>query len=742
MYRFVLCALTLVGGSLLGFSQVGEQLVPLETNPYLVKRNAVQKAGVTTFDSTFIYTPDTLALPLFDEFSRNNFQLYNGDPTAVGVTSDKKYLLLDVSDNPLPLDVLFSLEPTYRTEVNQAAGTSLSSELTPVVIKMGDFSSYPPVYSSVEVYPPYNLVDTLDFVNDTDTFYVASGLVSQDSAIQFFQTLQDPTKYWLDDFAYHNYRFAVNPWSLGVVTFDGINQYGYPYQFGTAATGYADYLTSKPLRLNGYTGQDSVYFSFLYQKGGFGDAPEDGDSLVLEFYSPQFDQWSRVWSVNGGATEDFKLVHFPVVQTKYLQKGFQFRFVNYGGLSGSLDHFHIDYVHLRALSGYQDTLLKDFAFVYPVGSLLKDYTAVPWDHYKESPQNRMNDQVRITVRNGSNIQENSQNGEVRISYDGTVENTFSLSNFLLTNQDPGQNYAPRTVYESFHDFSTGTRFDETKLGDQQVFGLSANVSAQFPNFAPNDSSYNWQSFANYYAYDDGSAEKAYGVYGAQARVAYRFTPYVADSLIGVQMHFVPTVNDLSNKLFLLTVWSDNNGKPGSVLYQDDFFFPREPQYESTRNAFTTYFLKDTMKLPVSGTFYVGWRQVDPDRLNIGFDLNTDASGNLFYSLDQENTWLPSQFAGAIMMRPLFSTALDASLGLPSQVSQLASFSVYPNPTTDLLFVSGENREGQTFQVVDLQGKVWQSFEWQGQAVSVADLQPGMYFLRATATGTTVKFLKQ
>lgn len=742
MYKFLLLFIASCVTMSWSFAQPGEALSPLETNPSISSSKMIKKSGANTFDSTFIYTSDTLSLPLFDEFSKNNFQIYSGDYSMPGVTSDKKYLLTDQNDVPLGNNVLFSLNPTYRTVVNIAEGTAIPNEQPAISIKMADLSLYPPVYSTIDVYPPYNLIDTVDFVNDVDTTFLTNNLVSQDSATQFFATLNDPGKFWLDDYAYHNYRFAVNPWSLGVVTFDGIDQFGYPYQFGTAATGYADYLTSKPLRLNGYTGLDSVYFSFLYQKGGFGDAPEDSDSLVLEFYSPQFDQWTRVWSVNGGATEDFKLVHFPVYQAKYLQKGFQFRFTNYGGLSGSLDHFHIDYVHLRALSGYQDTLLKDFAFVYPVGSLLKNYTSVPWDHYKESPNDRMNDQVKITVRNGSNIQENSQNGAVRISYNNTVENTFALSNFLLTNQDPGQNYAPRTVYESFHDFSGASRFDETKTGDQQTFALSSNVSAQFPNYAPNDSSYNLQTFANYYAYDDGSAEQAYGVYGSQARLAYRFTPYVADSLIGIQMHFVPTVNDMSNKLFLLSVWDDNNGKPGSILYQDDFFFPREPQYESSRNAFTTYFLKDTLKLPINGTFYVGWRQVDPDRLNIGFDRNNNASSNLFYSLDQENTWVPSQLDGAIMMRPLFSTALDASLGIKPIQQEAFQLNVYPNPTKENISLSGNKLEGETFELFDLQGKKWLDFEWKNEAISVSDLSPGIYFLRATNTGTTVKFIKQ
>ena len=35
-------------------------------------------------------------------------------------------------------------------------------------------------------------------------------------------------------------------------------------------------------------------------------------------------------------------------------------------------------------------------------------------------------------------------------------------------------------------------------------------------------------FGNYYAYDDGTAENAYGVDAASSQVAYLYTPYKAD----------------------------------------------------------------------------------------------------------------------------------------------------------------------------------------------------------------------
>ena len=72
--------------------------------------------------------------------------------------------------------------------------------------------------------------------------------------------------------------------------------------------------------------------------------------------------------------------------------------------------------------------------------------------------------------------------------------------------------------------------------------------------------------------------------------------YQPDSLIGVNLCFVPSVNDVSDKLFLLTVWDDDNGEPGEVLYEDDVFNPRNPIYIQGENQYLSYYFIDTMKI--------------------------------------------------------------------------------------------------------------------------------------------------
>lgn len=703
------------------------------TQRFFGKAQAAHTRASNPIDSTYVYNLDTLTLPFFDEFSKSRFQQYNAQPSDPNVTEQLFHQLLDVSNVPLAADVEFSLAQTYRYETN--AGETDTVELPGVSIKIGDFSEFPIVYATTTVYPPYDIYDTLDFVNDIDTIWMIPPDVVQDSALIFSVQVADPNALWADHYVYHNYTFAVNPWTLGVATFDGLDENGFPYNFGSSASGTADFLTSKPLDLSGNLPSDSIYLSFLVQPEGFGDVPEATDSLKLEFYDVNADQWNQVWAMGGSSTTDFKVGHIRLTQAIYFTDGFRFRFKNRGGLSGSLDHFHLDYVHLRTLSGIQDTLFKDFAFVYPIGSLIEDYTQVPWDHWKNSASNHMNDSVVVTVRNGSNQPENNQDGTVVVEYAGSNEGNFTLTDQILSN---GINYAARTTVESYHNCSAGYQFDPTTPGDAVRFDIIGAASAQFPNFVQNDSCFMTQEFADVYAYDDGSAEKAYGPTGVQARLAYQFTPYEADSLIGVKMHFVPSVNDASDKLFLLSVWDDNGGQPGSVIYEDEFFFPRTPQYEDSIGKFTTYYLKDTMKLEITGTFYVGWRQIDADRLNIGMDMNNDNSDKIFYSINGGGTWSNTSFEGSLLMRPIFSTALNAGLAVDERELE-PSWELFPNPTSGIVRVDwNENTPFPGAVCMDAQGRVIGTMETDNPAIDLSANPSGIYFIQINGYNHLVK----
>lgn len=716
-----------------------EEVGPIMAKPFMASGPvaAMPKVNEGTFDSTFIYLPDTLDLPIFDEFSSNKFQSYSATYTDPGVTFDKDYRLLDLTSIPLANDLIYTQQQTFRRTYDVGNGTFTDANFAPLSVQLGDLTSYPTSYNTIDVFPPYYIYDTIDYPNDSDTIWIPDAEIFQDSATQFFAVLNSPELYWLEKEAFHNYTMAKDPWTIGVVTFDGLDEKGYPYAFGTTTSGIADHLTSKPIDMSSLNAGDSVYLSFLFQPQGLCDKPEAGDSLILEFYEAGIDEWNEIWRGGGTGVVDFERVHVLIDSSIYFSNAFQFRYKNIGGLSGSLDHYHLDYVHLRALSGYQDTIFKDFAFVYPINTLLEDYTSVPWDHYKNNFAGKMSDSVTVVIRNGSNIDENnSLAGSVEVSYSAAPEGSFAMSGSNLSNG--ALNYGPFTTYLSYHDFSAGYHYDESKIGDAQTFDILGIAAAQYPNFTANDSTISQQVFENYYAYDDGTAELAYGPTGIQSRLAIKYEAYEADSILGMMIHFVPSVNDVSNKLFLLTIWDDNGGVPGSVLYEDDVFFPRQPKYQYDRNVFTYYFLADTMKVAVDQTFYVGWRQFDADRLNVGLDMNIDNSHNTFYSVDGGNSWDVSSFDGSVMIRPIFSTSLDNTLGIETKEIERDVF-IYPNPTNGMVNIQTEGFNFQGVEVYNLQGSLmFKSIE---STVDLSSYSSGFYLFKIEGSNKLHKVYK-
>lgn len=704
---------------------------PIYRNFELGTSKGQLKSTLHIIDSTFYYTSDTLNLPFFDEFSTDKFQQYNAQFNDPGVTSTLYFRLLDPSTLvPFTAAQSFTDQATFRRTFDQTTSTFTDSIFPTTAVKVADFSAFPLSFQTLSLYPPYYIYDTIGVADSPDTVWVQNPSYVQDSARIFFATLNDPNALWLDAHAYRNNRFAVNPRSLGVVTFDGLNANGFPYAIGTTYTNTADYLHSKPLDLSAYTAADSLYFTFLVQPEGLGDVPEATDSLRLEFYAKDLGQWFHVWSMAGDTTSPFKVVHIPVKDAKYFKRGFQFRFSNYGALSGALDHFHIDYVHLRTQSHLADTLFKDFAWVYPMNTLLQDYTAVPWDHYKNTPKPYRND-FPVVLHNGSSTPENNQfPGQFTIDQLANQLGQFSLPGSQLSNGD--LNYEPNTTYASTHNVSAFGSFPTSGAGNEQAFRVSGTLSVQFPNLSLNDTTSFYQQFSNFYSYDDGSAEAAFGPTGAQSRLAVQFDAYEADSLIGVSFHFVPSVIDVSSKLFLISVWSNENGHPGTLLYEDDVFFPRTPLYGDERGIFVPYYFADTQKVSVASSFFIGWRQLDAERLNLGLDRNIDQSDKIQYSVDGGFTWFTSPYEGAAMVHPIFSTALDASLGLSNDAVAPATWTVYPNPCQKEVHVDLPiPYQGKQIILYDAMGKVMLS-----QTESTFDismLPNGVYFLRCPQT---------
>lgn len=737
-----------------------EVLSPLETNLAGAVKRPVKR--YKTIDSTIIYSVDTLHLPIFDDFSTNRFQKYDSSYTG-NIKNTLYYSFKDkFSGKPFYNYSEYTFNKSYTSIYNTITKkdtTILNKTKTLIVYNL---STYPPTYQDKIIYPAYTYFDTIGLINTHDSIKINTKDIILDSARVFFKNIQDKNAIWIDSFAFHNYTLAYKPWSLGVATFDGLNDKGYPYAINSESRSYGDYLTSKYIDLSNIVPADSVYISFLYQPKGFGDAPEnivDGtkqqhDSLCLQLYRPDWDMWVSFWATTVSSNQanfeleskTFKKVRLAITDSAYFRKNFKFRFVNYGDISGSLDHFHIDYVEVKKDSKLSDTnVFKDFALVYPTSSLLEEYTSVPWKHFQKLQKNAINDSVHISVHNGFAIPQQNLDGTLEIFHKNKKLNSINLPGQQLSGGDI--NYMPLTTYINYFDFSKQTTIFPLNTDDSATFTIKTIIPAPFeqknyPAYIQNDTCYSSQIFRDYYSYDDGSAELAYGLKTPSATVAYKFEPYMADSLLGVAIHFVPTVLDKSKKLFSLCIWDEKNGLPNNLIYKDEDFSPQQPIYQNKRNKYTNYYFKDFKRIFVSGTFFVGIKQFDQDPLNIGFDVNSITQAKLYYA-NAGTEWKKSLTSGALMIRPIFSSNLNKHVGfMDVEKTPSQTVSVYPNPTDDILTIVPNYPEYEGGDIKDLNGKVLFKLVYNQFTLSLKDLPAGIYFFQDYKTGQTHKISKQ
>ena len=745
-YFGVLCFILTIG---ISFGQ--EQIFPLTDNS-LLTGNPIKHRAVNNIDSTFIYLIDTIDVPVWDDFSTDKFQHYDALYTDGNVSSQWFFHLWDPT-NTVDLDTALKYCDSTQTRHDTVVVTgtitdeySYWTEFTPVTIWVHDLSAYPVLAESRTLFAEcYIIIDSLiDGIPDpdTDTLYFTPQF-TQDSANVFFVDVDEPGVIWIDSTAYHNYRYPVDPWSLGVATFDGLNEHGMPYDFGNpSAHEIADYLTSKPIDLTGTT---DVFLTFLYQAGGYGNDPETEDSLILDYWVVDSMAWFKWWGTPGGIdTDEWDTMHLAV-PVSLLDNGFRFRFRNWASTSAALDHWHIDYVTLKDNDLPTVDYFNDLAISYPINTFLEDYTAVPWDHFQNTdPDTLMVEDGSLYVYNSAANPSNYDDGTLEIEHLGILQGSspFTLPNPGASggwtgNWELGVNAYP-------YDIAALYSYDETVTTNPQTgFDIKINIDTDSPgqNLHPeNDTNYYRQNFDNFYAYDDGSAEAAYGLNGAHAFLAYQFTAYELDTLTGILMHFVPFVEDLSTYQFLLTVWEDSAGVPGPIIYQDDYFETHTPDYAGSKSGFKYFeFINTVYTVVVPGEplgrrgvpltnrkFYVGWEQLDDESLQIGLDWNIDNSNKIYRNTS--GSWVTSSFDCSLLIRPVFSTGLNYTLETEME-EEVAEIVMFPNPSSDIIQFRGLT-ENFRINIFDMSGRVVES-KTSHSLLSVADLQSGVYVVRIT-----------
>lgn len=531
---------------------------------------------------------------------------------------------------------------------------------------------------------------------------------------------------WIDSFAYVNNHYPILPPSIGVATFDGLNANGKPYSL-LEVNAVADYLTSQPILLNGLTSDSLVFLSFMYQPMGLGQRPEaNQDFLMLEF-KDQTDNWIEQWRTTGDSSRAFKQVFIPL-SNDFLYDGFQFRFKNIAKISGNNDHFHVDYVVLdKNRDTIQEQSPKDMAFQSIPTPLLKTYYAMPYNQFDST---YLADQVTIQVRNNftnatTDFLDNYESKELATST--TLSSYIGSSVDLAPTSDNTFNYLKFNVPSTFSG-------DTITIRTTYSFNVSAEAGAD-PKVLANNTVVKDQVFANFFSYDDGTAERGYrltDVTGGQ--VALKFDAKTLDTLQGIKVHFANLNRDYSLSLLSVLVWKQI-GATDEILYKEDLVKLsdfRKPGGVDALNDFAFYDLKKQFildgsdKLLVQGTFYIGFLFTDKDKWTIGYDLNTDGSQNMFYNVG--NGWAQTQFQGSLMVNPILGKPLPWELTPVIQPKQTLTFKIYPNPAKNQFFIEGIQHESMVNIYNSMGSLVYSEQIAESKTIDIQKLTTGLYFI--------------
>jgi len=733
----ILALLALLCGDLLAQLTPVEELGPIHARPI---EGSTPGELRSLLNEIFIYEYLPQELPLEDDFSTDRTRHLSAQSGQAGVTLTATYYQLEVggvstADMAYVLDTSF----TYTIDISDPDTTIIDTTANaPVMITVFDLDVVPPTSTTVDGWPAFNVYDTLGagtFIEELPPGLIQDSLfvynVAADTRTYDQNGTLQPLVLWEDDYAYVNRTFPVDPPTIGVATFDGLDRTGFPYDVTVQLPyGECDRLTSVPIDLQ-YPAGDSIYLSFLYQPQGLSgdDIVQVQDSLLLELYAPVDDEWVQVWQADYTTVQPFQQVMVPIDENRFLQSDFQMRFRNYGTRSGALDQWHLDYVRLGRNRSFDDTVLVDVAFVMPESSLLQVYTSVPFNKISASAPSFMAQDVELTMKN-LDIDDKFITWGYTSGIDGSapVEVCENYGNNISNNAG--------TTFQTTHPVNTSPCdfvYDPALSADAAFWRTNVWLDATPNNIAYNDTMSFVQEISNYYSYDDGSAEAGYSLNTQGAKVAVRFDTQGGDSLRAVRMYFDPVFseNDPTDGSFLITVWTGLN--PEVVQFQNFSF--SEPTYRfDGPNKFVEFPLDSTIY--VQGSFYVGWVQTNAIKMNVGFDRNRDNSDRIFYKVN--GPFANTSFEGSLMLRPVMVSAVDPWATVPEAEAPDA-LEVYPNPANEEVFIRFNGAEqGVVVEVCDAMGRmVDRSVLRANMPIGVSGLAPGIYVLRVFEEGGRV-----
>ncbi|MCO5231405.1 MAG: T9SS type A sorting domain-containing protein [Chitinophagales bacterium] len=559
---------------------------------------------------------------------------------------------------------------------------------------------------------------------------------------------------WIDSKVFINNTYPILPPTIGVATFDGLNAQGLPYSDFNNDWGLADELTSQPINISGLNETDNVYLSFYWQAGGRGEIPEKGrDYLNVEFLDKN-SNWVTVMKINPtDSVTDFKQ-EFIKISNNYFHNAFQLRFSAYGNLAGNTDHWHIDYVLLdRNRNPQFESSVADVAYIGGNGSYFKSYYQLPFKHFSND---LLKDTLKIAIKNNfQNTIDIVDNYTVTLLNNGQVLRAYNGPSIDIESKKIKEYQYPGLDLSTLEPTS-----DTTEIEVKYFFQSSAeNNSPEFVR--ANNQVIDKIIFGNTFAYDDGSAERAYRLENYDfGKIAVKYHANVPDTLRAIRIHFPHFPNYTSSSaspFFNIAIYKSLDtiqGENDQVLYKEllvskeDFHIPQD----EIMNGFSYYTFKPELNdgkdfLVVDGDFYIAIEHEKFNDVDLGFDMNQNNSSNMWYNAGYG--WYRSQYPGSIMMNAIMGKPLSGKFTSLFQHQTISpQILIYPNPTKEMIIIQGDISTTFNYSIFNIAGIHCQSGQsFSNSAINVADLKSGMYILQIQEAGvknriSQAKFIKE
>jgi len=514
---------------------------------------------------------------------------------------------------------------------------------------------------------------------------------------------------------------GINPPSLGMILFDGVDNTGKPYSNSIQNQGESDLITSKPFDFNTIPEEqkESLFLSFFWQAGGLGEIPDENDQLLLQILTRE-KTWLTIWNQAGGKSNNPELFTQEIIKIipEWQHSEFQFRFVSDGRKSGPFDSWLLDYVYLNT------GRTKNNNISYPDRSLTQGNN-LRLGNYGAFPQAVLEKNSTLTWSTIKNEFLNLENRFRAMEYSITIEDLETGKKTpvnLNTPFNPVPNSRERRKFQSreITNLETPSKPSNLKIttylttGDKRLFTISQGDTTYYDqvNYGQNDTVSTFFPLLDYFAYDNGSADYAAGINQRSGILAVKYNTPEKVYIKGISINFTNRAQlDLPIDIM---IWDQVEKKP---LFVKEVLISKP----TGEDKFAYYELDTNIR--VSGEFFIGFTQFTNDFIHVGLDKINDQSDKIFYNI--AGTWVQNkEVIGSLMIRPHVSLTKPFSESRNSE----KKLKIYPNPSDGTLNIEGEFSNPKIFDSFGREIFADREFTSSGEILTFIRNKPGIYLL--------------